>query len=405
MGRSPGRSASASPAPPSPGGHTPSRVRRVDVVAGLAVVAELTLFSHPAMTPRPIATVAFAAAGFGLLLLRNAAPRTALLALCAHAVVTSLVLPYRPMTFVCVALAWVAMREPPRRLVSSALPLTFVLAAWVANEVWNHPDVPIGGLVVGYLLCLSAAVGFGLWRRASLELVQQRERVARAEQEHRRDAEIASAVAAERARIARELHDIVAHSVTVMVMQAGGAERIVDADPPRARKALTQIRECGAQAMGELGRMLRLLRADGEAGTDGAYPPGLDHVDALVDRLRRAGVPVRLDVHGVPRPLDSSVDLTAYRIVQEGLTNVTKHAPPGTPAAVTIRWSDELSIGVDNGPGGPAPENGLSTGHGLLGLRERVAVANGSLDAAPTAGGGFRLAATLPLAQTGGGPA
>jgi signal transduction histidine kinase len=380
---------------------------RIDVLAVVAVLMDLTLFSglslHRAPITIPIMTVTVAALGLGLLLLRGRYPFAVLLALCVHAVLTSMWLPYHPVIFVCIALASVMTRAPLRLLVASVPPVACVLVAWVANEVSAQPSMsPTGvvGVVVAYLVCLSAAVGFGLWRRTTRELAQQVQRLGQVEREHRRERGIREAVAAERTRIARELHDIVAHSVTVMVMQAGGAERILDSDPARARQALTQIGECGAQAMGELGHMLRLLRTneDADARADFTTQPGLAHVAALVERVRGAGVRARLDVCGAPRPLDPSVDLTAYRIVQEALTNVTKHALPGTPAVVTIHWGDELLVEVSNGPAGCAPAGGLSTGHGLLGLRERVAVAGGTLTAEPTADGGFRLAAALPLA-------
>jgi signal transduction histidine kinase len=179
-------------------------------------------------------------------------------------------------------------------------------------------------------------------------------------------------------------------------------------DLPRAGQALARIEECGMQAMGELTRMLRVLRddeTDHEAEQQPARQPGLTDVEGLVTSVRGAGISVDLEFAGESGQLDPSVNLTAYRVVQEALTNVTKHAGPGSRATVRIRWNDHLLVEVCNdGRGLPhKTARTLSTGNGLLGLRERVVVAGGHLEAAPTADGGFRVAATLPLSDTAAG--
>jgi signal transduction histidine kinase len=235
-------------------------------------------------------------------------------------------------------------------------------------------------------------------------------------QEQREAAE--NAVSAERLRIARELHDIVAHSVTIMVLHAAGASRVVDSNPARAKESLATIEESGQQAMGELRRLLELLREnEGDPPRSGSPLPGLQQVAQTINSVRASGVAVAYEVHGVPRRLDTSVDLAAYRLVQEALTNVTKHRGIGAHATVTIDWGeDKLTVAVeDDGAGAESDESimgarapmasFLSTGNGLAGLRERIAIAGGDFVAAPTDAGGFRVAARLPVSALSAGAA
>ncbi|NRQ33722.1 hypothetical protein HII36_17965 [Nonomuraea sp. NN258] len=211
------------------------------------------------------------------------------------------------------------------------------------------------------------------------------------------------AVAEERARIAAELHDVVTHNVNVMVIQAGAARSVMDAAPEQSKQALLAIESGGRAAMAELRHVMGLLagpggeRLDGPA--DGLEPqPGLDRLDALMDRVRAAGVPVDATV-SPPGPLPPGIDLAAYRVVQEALTNTIKHAP-GAAASVTIgQDGDRLEIEVTDtggtrGTRGARPRTG--GGRGLIGLRERLAVYGGTLDAGPAAGGGYRVKARLP---------
>jgi signal transduction histidine kinase len=212
-------------------------------------------------------------------------------------------------------------------------------------------------------------------------------------------------VAAERARIARELHDIVAHSVTVMMLQSAIARRVLPTDPHHAARALDDIDVQGRQAMSELRRMLSALRVDGSPDDEAAVraePHGLADIVDLVDGVNRAGVSVTLEQPAQAPRLDPSVHLAAYRIVQEALTNITRHVGSGAHGRVRCALTGDglLSVEIsDDGEGRADPRMGdLSTGHGLLGLRERVAVVGGRMSSGPTADGGFRVTATLPVA-------
>ena len=207
-------------------------------------------------------------------------------------------------------------------------------------------------------------------------------------------------VAQERARIARELHDVVAHSVSVMVVQAGAARRVLEKDPARAAEAMGSIESTGRQSLNELRRLLGMLRqADGEA-TGRVPQPSIEHVAALLDQTREAGLPVELEVEGDPRPLAAGVDLSAYRIVQEALTNTIKHAGPAQACVRLCYGADTLELVIsDDGRGADCEEadrNGTS-GHGLVGMRERVSLFGGDLQVGNRPGGGFTVRATLPL--------
>jgi signal transduction histidine kinase len=202
-----------------------------------------------------------------------------------------------------------------------------------------------------------------------------------------------AAVIEERARIARDLHDEIAHSVSVIAVQADAAEGALARDPTLAREPLVAIRDTARGALGELRRLLGMLREDSEPAL--APQPGLAQLESLIEQTREAGVPVELTVDGEPRPLPAGIDLSAYRIVQEGLTNVRKHAAAAR-ARVRVAYrleSLELSIEDD----GVGLSNGGGSGHGLVGIRERVALYGGSVEAGPLPGRGFELRATLPL--------
>ncbi len=207
----------------------------------------------------------------------------------------------------------------------------------------------------------------------------------------------ARAVTDERLRIARELHDVVAHAVGIMVVQAAAAEQVMHRDPDRARVALDAVQETGRAAVVELSRMLYLLRDD---DTDELAPlPSLTGLDVLSSSVRNAGLTVDVDLRGDLDSLPPGVGLSAYRVVQEGLTNAVKHAP-GTHVCVRLERSPsavEIEVS-DTGPsGGSAARSSGGTGLGLIGLRERVSVFGGHLDAGPRRGGGFSVTVTLPL--------
>jgi signal transduction histidine kinase len=215
-------------------------------------------------------------------------------------------------------------------------------------------------------------------------------------------------LAAERRRIARELHDIVSHAVTVIVLQAAGAARVAETDFAQVTRSLAHIETAGKQAMAELRRLLGVLAdsdpASDAAGVDGLKPqPGLADLTELLDSLRAAGMPVALQVAGLRRELDSSLDLTAYRIVQEGLVNVLKHAGKDSNPRLGLVWKPQsLLIQIENDTNFPTVHHAqpFSGGRGLVGLRERAHAAGGDLDAGPYQGG-YRLTATIPFATPG----
>ena len=243
-------------------------------------------------------------------------------------------------------------------------------------------------------------------RRAQVEMIE--ERAVRAESE--RDEQARVAVREERARIAREMHDIVAHSVSVMVVQAGAARRLVERDPQAAAEAAGLVEATGRDALREMRRAVGVLRAGGEGGdaAEAATPatlepqPALGDVPALVAGYRDAGLDVRLRTDGEPRPLASGVELAAYRIIQEALTNTIKHAGPARAEVRIAFGPDDLTVVVTDDGRGAGLEPG-SGGHGLAGMRERVTVYDGDLDAGPHPGGGFRVRARLPFEPAGVG--
>jgi signal transduction histidine kinase len=224
---------------------------------------------------------------------------------------------------------------------------------------------------------------------------------ARDQRAHTAEAEAATLAAAservleeERARIARELHDVIAHSVSVMVVQAGAARTLLIDDTAAAREALLAVERSGRQALEEVRRLLGILRRD-QREAELLPQPGLDAAHVLVDQVRATGLPVALDVDGSPRPLAPGVDLSAYRILQEALTNTVKHANASS-ASVRLRFSPAaVEVEIEDDGRGPVP-NG-NGGHGLIGMRERVELYGGELETGPREGGGFRVRARLPL--------
>ncbi|MFC9505915.1 sensor histidine kinase [Streptomyces sp. NPDC057002] len=279
-------------------------------------------------------------------------------------------------------------------------------AAPLSQLRWPSDQTNIAGNIA---LTVFMAVPFALaWvlgdsiRTRRAYFAQLEERAARLEKE--REAQSKVAVAAERARIARELHDVVAHNVSVMVVQADGAAYVLDAAPDQAKKALETISSTGRQALAEMRRLLGVLRT-GEHQEAGEYVPQPDvqQIEDLVEQCRTSGLPVDFKVEGTPRPLPSGVELTAYRIVQEALTNTRKHGGPNAGASVRLVYFDDgLGLLVeDDGKGAPHElyeEGGFDgQGHGLIGMRERIGMVGGTLDAGPRPGGGFRISALLPL--------
>ncbi|CAL9462810.1 MULTISPECIES: sensor histidine kinase [Streptomyces] len=290
---------------------------------------------------------------------------------------------------------------------ASRLALTAGLcAAPLAQLRWPSPQASTAeNVALSVILAVPFALAWVLGdsiRTRRAYFAQLEERAARLEKE--REAQAKVAVAAERARIARELHDVVAHNVSVMVVQADGAAYVLDAAPDQAKKALETISTTGRQALAEMRRLLGVLRT-GEHQEAGEYvpQPGLQQIEDLIEQCRESGLPVDFKVEGTSRELPRGVELTAYRIVQEALTNTRKHGGPNAGASVRLVYFDDgLGLLVeDDGKGAPHElyeEGGFDgQGHGLIGMRERVGMVGGTLDAGPRPGGGFRISALLPL--------
>jgi signal transduction histidine kinase len=279
-----------------------------------------------------------------------------------------------------------------------AIAAVLVVGAAVAGTFGN--ELPRFPARLTAIVTLAAAVAAGLGIRELLRrLRDSTARLRDSAQEHRVATE--RAIEAERARIAGELHDVVTHNVSVMVVQAGAARKVLAISPGDAQEALLAVEASGRTAMAELRSLLGLLSPAGDGAIDGAADallrpqPGLAELDALIDRVSAAGLPVKLQVSGEPTALPPGADLAAYRVVQEALTNVLRHAG-ASAACVRIGWGQQLAITVSDdgaGTGGGPP------GRGLLGLRERLSVYGGEFDAGPRPGGGWQLRAVLP---TGG---
>ncbi|MFC0033274.1 sensor histidine kinase [Micromonospora chaiyaphumensis] len=293
--------------------------------------------------------------------------------------------PLRPATLAALLL-WV-----PVMLANLAAPLDGVL------------DMGPGVLVLNNLLTASVAYAVGRAvqaRRQSTRMLRERARIAETTQRSLAE----QAVADERRRIARELHDVVAHHVSVMGVLATGARRVLRRDPDAADEAMATVEETGRATLRELRRLLDVLRTDAEPAAELTPQPGLTGIEALVEQVREAGLPVTLRVDGTPGPMEDGVALTVYRIVQEALTNALKHAGRAT-ALVRLTLADGfLAVEVTDTGRGPTPAAGR-IGHGLVGMRERVALYGGILRTGPRPGGGFRVYARIPLEPAGAVPA
>jgi signal transduction histidine kinase len=368
---------------------------------GLSVLGDAG--SH--RVPR-LANLLFVAAMVAPISVRRKHPVGAFVAVIIVGAIEVLVLP-RPVgsdVAVLVVLYTLAAYRP-RRVAAPGL-LVCLAGAVVAIVVWAPPRAKHDLYTVGVMFavfCLPALTAWLLgdmmrWRRGFYAALE--ERAARLERE--RDAQAQIAAAAERARIARELHDVVAHNVSVMVVQADGASYALDADPERARQALSAIAATGRQALAEMRSLLGVLRSADDITAELAPQPGIEQLTGLLEQTRASGLPVSFTVQGVPRPLPPSAALTAYRVVQESLTNARKHGGPTVTATVTLRFcEDGVAVTVtDDGKGIAGPADGQ--GHGLIGMRERVELFGGTVSTGPRPGGGYRVAATLPVPALAG---
>ncbi len=353
-----------------------------------AVIEVFVLDVHPKAVSVPATVVAGAALcwrrRFPLLVVGVTLGAIAL----ESAIGVSLHKPDSPMLMALVAL-YTAGAYLPLRQAAAALAIATgcIWISFAASHTNGHSDF------VFTLVVTSAGwlVGRGIHGRVQ-QAADLAARTHRLEQEA--EAERAAAVAEERRRIARDLHDVIAHSVSVMVVQAGAAEDLIEREQAGAAEPVRAVQETGRAALVEISRLLGLLRADdAEAGL--APQPRLDELSGLVAEAGAAGLPVELRIEGPPVPLPLGVDLSLYRIAQEALTNARKHSA-GAATGVVLRYLDErVELLVENAAGAHA--NGHRGGHGLIGMRERVAVFGGSLDAGPREDGGFRVLARLPL--------
>jgi len=339
-------------------------------------------------------SLAFAAVVFLAIGMRRRAPMPAFWSVaCATVVVISWPAPAVVQSFVLVAQAYVLYVVAvacTRR--TSAL----ALAGWLAEigclEIVAHgslfhdsgPAIP-----VALATCIVWMIGYSVrQRRAYIEMLQVQA--------------ASSAVEQERLRIARELHDVVAHSMSVIAVQAGFGEYVIDSNPADARAALSTIQVTSREALAELRRMLGMLRQQ-ETGTAPLTPePRLADLDRLIERTRAAGIEVSLLRAGTPGDLPASLDVSAYRIIQEALTNVARHAGGGARCTVTISYgADTLTIEVtDDGGRGGGQHHSPGSGHGLIGMRERVHLCRGEFSAGPLPYGGFRVHARLPVPES-----
>ncbi len=314
-----------------------------------------------------------------------------------------------PLAVASGALAFTLL-DPAAAYETDSMFLVLILASWVAGSLLDDrqaviavsallvsgwtvfaraPDVPWTEMIwlsipiIGvFVLSAASARHSERARRAELRMLQ-------AEEDARR------AVDDERSRITRELHDVLAHSVSVMTVQASAVRRLLKPEQEREREALLTVEETGRQALAEMRRLVGIMRTDSD--TPALAPqPGLGTLPELVEQVRQSGLPVELTVEGTPVKLPAGVDLSAYRIVQEALTNTLKHAGPAH-AWVAVRYAGE-DVEIEVANDGKSDNAGDGGGHGLVGMRERVALCGGELESGPRPGGGYKISARLPVA-------
>jgi signal transduction histidine kinase len=288
-----------------------------------------------------------------------------------------------PELALAVAIYTVAAHRPWRQVATVALPIALAAGLGSQLEMQTHGnwiEVLIGLTFAVALPVLLGRIAYNRRKR----LAQDRELAAR------------DAVAQERTRIARELHDVVAHAISVMVVQAGAARTVVDRDPLAAKAAIGEVEETGRAGLAEMRRLIGMLTA-ADAASSIAPQPGLAELDPLIETVRAAGLPVEVVRSGAPRELPAGADLAAYRVIQESLTNALKHAGPAH-ARVRLDYApDRLVIEVADDGRGPAIEPGF--GHGLVGMRERVGLFGGTLETASRPGGGYGVRAEIPIEE------
>jgi signal transduction histidine kinase len=353
------------------------------------VITQIDIWSHVEENRIRLAAIALVTAG--ALLFRRRAPFVAPLVVAAGAFAFTFVDPSAAyntdtMFLPLILAAWAAGSLLDWRLAAVAL-VAILVAGWTVFI--RAPDVPWTELIWLSLPLIGIFVLSAAAARHSERAREAEERARRTEEEARR------AVEDERNRITRELHDVLAHSVSVMTVQASAVRRLLTPEQQREREALMTVEETGRQALSEMRRLLGIMRTEEEVPAL-APQPGLGTLPALVEQVRQSGLPVELTVEGEPVELPAGVDLSAYRIVQEALTNALRHAGPAH-AWVAVRYvGDDVEIEVAND--GRSQDENDGAGHGLVGMRERVALCGGELHSGPRAGGGFKISARLPVA-------
>jgi signal transduction histidine kinase len=319
------------------------------------------------------------------------------------------------LTFALLIYVYTVAARCPRRVSLAGLAATeaLLVLVWLARP----RSIGDGGSLVLDGLILAAAWWLGDGARRRQEAIDTAQRRA-AELEAAREELARRAVTEERLRIARELHDVVAHSMSIIAVQSGVGVHVLDSQPEEARKALVAVEATSRQALVEMRRLLGVLRQEHEPRGSLAPAPGLAEVETLAAEVARAGVRVEVRIEGTPAELPAGLDLSAYRIVQEALTNVLKHARPAAatvrvayqPGQLVIEVTDDgrgsASNGMESASGRPAtdsdPAGRWPAGSGIAGMRERAALYGGTLEAGPLPGGGFRVAATLPVEEVPG---
>ena len=363
----------APPPPPLPGAPASPSLVETAVPAGLVVLALVTALPLAVRRRYPLSAFWLVAVASVLL---NAH---------AHSSDTAIV------TFASTVIAAysAAMYSPYRA--GTVISLVAVAALIGVRHETTLPNVNAGYLPILVLVAIGLTANtISTWKQRYATLQSEQEEATRL------------AVLRERVRIAGELHDVVTHNVAVMLVQAGAARKVIDTAPEQARDALLAVEAGGRAAMTELRHVVGLMTADDDgqpdASTDLGPQPGLSQVDVLTDRVRAAGVPIEVTVTGPPATLPPGVDLAAYRVVQEGLTNAMKHAA-GARIRITIDYTpDAVHVEVSDTGGSPSGEADSGSGRGLMLLRERLAVYGGTLKAGPRPIGGFRVHATIPVA-------
>jgi signal transduction histidine kinase len=375
------------------------------LLAGCAIVADVPLaVNHPVGWPGDWRVALAISVGCAVpIVLRRVTPWLAIW-LALTSVVAPAVMNYSPVTAL-VAFVWLTYSAaaffPVRR---AALAATLLWVPVLVIDLVRPTPEQADGLSGGYLAVASLLIALICYligrvvytRRAYTAALEERAKTAEANQR----ALAEQAVAEERRRIARELHEVVAHHVSVTGVLATGARRMLRRDPDAADEALVTIEETSRTALREMRRLLTVLRTEAEPDVELAPQPDLAGIDALVEQIREAGLPVNLRVDGTCEALDPGVALTIFRIVQEALTNALKHAGDATAEVRLSFGAQWLVVEVFDTGRGPAPGGGV-VGHGLVGMRERVSLYGGTLRIGPRPGGGFRVYARIPIDALG----